>query len=385
MKMKKRVGVHGFATNCLLVFLILVSGIACNNSNQYSEKVDEIVQRYVDQGRFNGCLLVVKNQKVIYNKAFGLANPETNEALTLNHRLRLASVTKHFTGVAIMILKEQGKLNFDDDIRKYLPELPYEGITIRQVLSHNSGLPDYGDLLENHWDTIHAGTPERKIANNYTVLDLLVKYQPPVLFAPGENHQYSNTGYNLLALVVERASGETFQDFMMESVFKPSGMNHTFVNAADGSLPDELRARGFREAKDESGYYICDEHYQNGMFGDGGIYSTARDMLLWDQVLCSAELVSQETLQEAFSKSKLNNEEEVEYGFGWSVFEDERGDFFAHGCGRAGFSTFMLRDYQNGNAIVQLCNGPGIRRGELAFAIYELLHNGEYTLPETEK
>jgi len=362
--------------NWFLCFLIL-SVVACNFSNPYSDKVDELVQQYVKQDKLNGCILVVKDHQLIYKKAFGLANPETGEVLTLNHRLRLASVTKQFTAMAIMILKEQGKLDYDDDIRKFLPELPYEEITIRQVLSHNSGLPDYGELLENYWDTIHAETAQRKLANNYAVLDLLVEHQPLVLFAPGEDHKYSNTGYNLLALIVERVSGLSYQDFMKANVFGPAGMKNTFVNAADEYLPSELRARGFRESKDGNGYYICDEHYQNGMFGDGGIYSTIGDMFLWDQVLYTDKLVSQESLLEAFSKSKLNNGAEVGYGFGWSVIEDERGDFVAHGGGWVGFSTFIVRDYQNGNAVVQLCNRPGIRRGELAFSIYELLHVGE--------
>jgi len=367
------------------VFLLLAvfsfSGTSLK-SQTTADTIDHLVQRYIDLGKFNGSILVVKDHEIIYDRTHGISNPETNEQLTPAHRYRLASVTKHLTGVAIMILKEQGKLDYDDDIRIYLSELPYDGITIRNLLTHSSGLPDYGQLLDRYWDTVHRGSPDRKIACNYNVYDLLVAHHPPTLFNPGEKRQYSNTGYNLLALVVEKVSGQTYHEFMKNKVFDPAAMNHSFVNAPDGKLPDYLRARGFREDPVTGKSVLSDQHYQNGMFGDGGIYSTIGDMARWDVALYTDNVVNQEILKEAFAKSFLNNGEAQNYGFGWSILESPNGDFVAHGGGWAGFSTFFLRDYQNGNMVIQLTNRPGIRRGALVFAIYDILRGKAVELPK---
>ncbi len=325
--------------------------------------------------------LAAQNREVIYECVHGIADPETGELLTRDHRFRLASVSKQLTGVAVMILKEEGKISFDDEIKKFLPELPYEGITIKHLLTHTSGLPNYGALPDKYWDPENRNSIRRKTATNENVYEYLLKHAPPAVFNPGDRYKYCNTGYNLLALIIEKASGMFFQEFMQTSVFNPAGMKSSFINAYDGSLPDVLRARGFKLNPDMTGYVISDRHYQNGMVGDGGVYSTITDMFRYDQALYGNDLVKQETLQEAFSGAKLNNGEKTDYGFGWSIFSDSRGNILAHGGAWAGFSAFFIRDYENGNTIIQLTNRPGIRRGELAFAIYEILHGGEYRMP----
>jgi CubicO group peptidase (beta-lactamase class C family) len=357
---------------------------ACSEKDQLDKnnEIDSLVNKYIELDKFNGSLLVIHNYKIIYERIYGIANPSTNEQLTPDHRFRLASVTKQFTGMGIMILKESSKLDYSDGINKYLPEFPYDGITIKHLLTHTSGLPDYGSLLDQYWDTTNTIIRNRKIANNYNVYDYLIKYHPPALFSPGEQYKYSNTGYNLLGLIIEKASGLTFQKFMKTKVFEPLEMTNTFVNTPDGILPDELRAHGFKINPANTGYLEFDWHYQNGMFGEGGIYTTAKDMYKYDQALYTNALVSQETLKEAYSPWKLNDGKDVNYGFGWSLIDNERGNFVAHGGGWVGFSTFFLRDYHHGNTIIQLTNRPGVRRGELAFAIYEILHGGDYVMPK---
>ena len=367
-------------------FIFLFVGWSCLTVSKEQQArvaaIDTLVKKYIEFDKFNGCLLVVHDHQIIYESVHGVANPETGELLTREHRFRLASVAKQFTGIAIAILKEDGKLDYNDRIRKFLPELPYEDITIRHLLSHTSGLPDYGSILDQNWDTPHVNTQDRKIANNYDAYENLIKHHPPALFRPGDRYKYCNTGYNLLALIIERASGQTYHEFMRTRVFEPVGMKGTFVNAADGTLPDTLRACGFKSNPGATGYADIDWHYQNGMFGDGGIYSTIEDMYKFDQALYGSTLVSQRTLNEAYSCSILNDGKKVDYGFGWSIIHDNRGDFVAHGGGWAGFSPFFIRDYRNGNMIIQLTNRPGIRRGQLAFSIYEILHGGKYEMPD---
>jgi len=370
----------------LICFLLTLIWYSCSTGTQEQQEkaktIDVLVKKYIELDKFNGCLLVVMDHQIIYERSYGIANPVTKEQLTPDHRFRLASVTKQFTGIAITILKERGKLGYDDNIRMYLQELPYEGITIRHLLTHTSGLPDYGSLLDQYWDTTVESKRDRKIANNYTVYEHLNRHRPPVLFQPGEQYKYCNTGYNLLALIIERVSGQTYQEFMLKNVFEPLEMESTFVNDGDGTLPENLRARGFRYNLEDTGYVDIDRHYQNGMFGDGGIYSTVTDMFKYDQALYKNTLVSQKSFQDGVTASKLNNGEEIDYGFGWSLIKNDRGKFVAHGGGWNGFSTFFLRDYHHGNMIIQLTNRPGIRRGELTFAIYEILHDGQYDMPK---
>ncbi len=362
------------------LFLVILLGLVSSCSTFTKEekikidKIDSLVNHYTDMGIFNGCLLVVYDHKVIYSKAIGLAICETGEPLTSDHSFRLASLTKSLTGVAIMILKEQGKLDFDDDVKDFLPDLPYEGVTIRHLLNHTSGLPNYIDLVDKYWDTLHINSADRKVVNNYDVYEMLVDYPPPVLFQPGDGYRYCNTGYSLLALIIERVSGNTYHEFMKRYVFDPLEMDNAYVNAIDGKLPESKRAVGFGISMEDGSCVEHDWNYQNGLFGDGGILASVNDLYKYDQALYTEKLVSNETLMEAFSVSGLNNGDEVEYGFGWSVIPDERGTFIAHSGAWLGYRSFFLRDYKNGNTVIQLCNTVGIRRGQLGFPIYEILH-----------
>jgi len=372
----------------LICYLFIISGsISCGNSSSSKpkstkKKIDELVSKYHEIGQFNGCLLVVENGKVIYNKAFGVANFETGEPLTIDYRFRLASVTKQFTGMAIMILKEEGKLDFDDNIQKYLPDLPYENVTIRNLLTHTSGLPDYLGLMDKYWDTAHIDITEKKVATNSDALEFLIKYHPPIEFVPGERYAYSNTGYNMLALIVEKASGMTYHDFMQTNIFGPLGMTSSFVNTSDGILPEENRAIGFRLNPDGITFENSDFHYQNGVFGDGGIYTTTGDMFKWDQAIYNGTLVSKETWDQATSPTILNDNSPENYGFGWSLIPMENGLVVAHGGGWVGFRTFNLVDLENKNAVVQLCNTPGVGQGNIVFSIYDILHGKEVEMPK---
>lgn len=369
-----------------VILLLLLPGVflVCQScdTRRKAERIDELVNRYHEFDKFNGCVLVAEGEDIIYENALGFSNVDKSEKLTPDHGFRLGSVAKQFTAMAVMILQEQGMLNYGDDIRQYIPELPYERVTVRHLLTHMSGLPDYTSLLEQYWDTMNIGLPARKIATNHDALNLLVKKQPPVEFNPGDRHKYCNTGFMLLALMVERISGQTFQAFMESNVFRPLGMNSTYVNDPSGILPGKQRAHGLELNREGTGFLPKDYHYQNGMYGDGGIISTVEDMFKWDQVLYSDGLVSESTLNQAFAPAILNDSSTVDYGFGWSIVPYEDGIAVAHGGGWLGFRAFILRDITAEKTIIQLCNMPGIRKGELAFTIWRILHNKEYTLPK---
>jgi len=364
--------------------VLALFGAACTSDAPGPEAaIDALVDRHIELDKLNGSLLVAMDREIIYERVHGLADYSTGEELTIDHRFRLASVTKQLTAVGVLVLVQDRQLALEDSVERYLPGFPYPGVTIRHLLTNTSGLPDYGGLLESHWDVAQADTGRRKIVTNRDVYDILLEEAPPAEFEPGERYAYCNTGFNLLALIVEEVSGQTFPEFMRTRVFGPAGMKDTFVNASDGTLPTERRARGHGPDEAGRGWVVADEHYQNGLYGDGGVYSTVRDLFRYDQALYDGSLVRPDLLEEAVSQARLNDGTMSDYGFGWSVITDERGDFVAHGGGWAGFSPFFVRDYHNGNTVIQLTNRPGIRRGELAFAIYEIMHGGEVELPET--
>lgn len=371
-----------FITILLFLGFIIIPACQSKLTQEKINKIDELMNWYYGIGKFNGCVLVAENGRIIYQKAFGYTDHNRNNKLTLNHGFRLASVSKQFTAMAVMILQEQDKLSYEDDIRMYLSELPYKNMTIRHLLTHTSGLPDYAALLEEHWDTANKGYSKRKIASNGDALNALVKYQRPIKFNPGDRYEYCNTGYMLLGLIVERVTGERFQDFMKTHIFQPLGMKQTYVNEPTGILPEKQRAYGFKPNPEGTGYVADDFHFMNGMYGDGGIISTVKDLFKWDQALYRERLVSQATLDEAFTQAKLNDLSKIEYGFGWSVIQMEKGKLLSHGGGWVGFRAGITRDLAAKSTIIKLCNMPDIPRPRLGFIIYDILHGKEIRFPE---
>ena len=245
----------------LLLFVIMFqSSISAQTKEQ---KIDELMTYCYDNGQFNGNILVAEKGKVIYHRAFGIANFNPVDSLQINSQFALASVEKQFTAMAIMILKERGKLNYDDDIRKYLPELSYKDISIRHLLTHTSGLPFYEFIFTQYWD-IDEKDVEKEIADNEDVLAMLANHpsapMPPwfVLFKPGERWQYTNTGYVLLALIVNKVSGEPFEKFLNDNIFEPLNMSRTLVYSAIREDRMENRVYGYRIALNGVDYEYTD-------------------------------------------------------------------------------------------------------------------------------
>ena len=337
------------------------SNVAGANARTQVEQIDRLLSTLDEKGKFNGVVLVSEHSKVIYKKGFGYANYEEKKPNHVESCFRLGSVTKQFTAMAIMILSDRGKLSYEDDIRKYLPSLPYKGVTIRHLLVHTSGLPDYMVLFEDKWD-------KEKLAYKEDVLRLFAEYHPPVDFAPGEKWEYSNTGYSLLACIVERASGETFEVFMQKNIFEPLDMQNTVLATGKKDQPIKNRVFGY-----SSSFENTDYHYLNGILGDGGIYSTVDDVFKWDQGLYNAGLVKKSTMAEALTPYKLNDGSTTgDYGFGWRLYRGDKRDVIAHGGSWAGFRNLIWRDLKNRNAIIILSNNDS-ELEEIKLAIEKIL------------
>jgi CubicO group peptidase (beta-lactamase class C family) len=268
----------------------------------------------------------------------------------------LASVSKQFTAMIIMMLEEKGKLAYDDPVDKYLA-IPYKGITIRHLLTHTSGLPDYQAIMGIHWD-------KSKVAGNPECIEYLNRYAPPALFAPGERYQYSNTGYLLLASIAEMASGKDFTGLCRKWIFRKLKMRDTDLrtpaektslpNLAYGHIYDSVRGRYVRADSFPASDYTI---WLGRREGPGRISSTVQDLLKWDQALYTNKLVKQSTLAQAYVPATLHDGGRSNYGFGWILRTDSTlGRVVYHTGDNPGYKTIIVRYIDQNKTIILLCN-----------------------------
>ena len=332
-----------------LLFLLFVT----NNTFSQQEKLDSLFKAQKD---FSGVVLIAENGKPVYQKAFGYREFADQIPLQTTDIFKLASVSKQFTAMIIMMLKEKGMLKYDDSVSKYL-EIPYKGITIRNLLTHTSGLPDYQDIMDKYWD-------KSKVAGNPDCIEYLNKYAPPKHFAPGEKYEYSNTGYMLLGSIAEKASGKGFIDLCRNWIFRKLKMKSTDIrtleekkatrNFAIGHIYVEERNKWVRADSFPSSNYTI---WLGNRKGPGRVSSTASDLLTWDQALYTEKLVKQSTLHEAFTPMKLNDGTISNYGFGWEIKNDSSfGKIVQHDGDNPGYKTQIIRYIDKRKTIILLNN-----------------------------
>lgn len=322
-------------------------------------RIDSFFEKRFSGGRFNGTVLFAENGKIIYEKAFGYANFDTREKLTDQSIFQLASVSKQFTAFSIMLLKERNMLSYEDTIGKYIYGFPYGGITIRQLLTHNSGLPNYMYFAEEFW-------PDKKIPmKNSDLIWMMKTFKPEKYYDPGKTFFYSNTGYALLATIVEKVSRMHFPDFLRQEVFLPLGMKHTFVLDAEHYPNVESVALGHRPNHRLEAY-----SYQNGVVGDKGVFSNVEDMFRWDQALYNYVLVGRKCQDEAFMPAYKKRGEDHNYGFGWRLTRHEtNGRIVYHGGWWKGYRTYFIRAVDKKRTIIVLSNTSS----HTSFTIKEML------------
>ncbi len=304
---------------------------------------------------FSGVLLVAEDGRIRFNHATGYRRFEDEKKLKKSDIFELASVSKQFTAMIVMMLNEKGMLSYDDLVEKYL-DIPYKGITIRHLLTHTSGLPDYLAVMVAHWD-------KTKVAGNADAIEYLNRYAPPALFAPGEKYSYSNTGYLLLASIAEKVTGRDFVDLCRDWIFKPLKMKSTDIRPLQKKATTENFAAG--HLKDSTGKYVNANRFQEFDYtvwlgnrkGPGRISSTAKDLLKWDRALYTGKLVQPATLEQAFFPMKLNNGTVSNYGFGWEIRSDSAlGKMVLHNGDNPGYSTEIIRCIEKHYTIILLCN-----------------------------
>jgi len=338
------------------IFLLTISSVLGQSK---SEKLDSIFTLLQQNDRFNGSILIAEKGIPIFEKSFGLSNIEQNEKLTNNSIYKLNSITKQFTAMGINILKNQGKLHLNDNLSKYIPELKfYKNVTIQNLLNHTHGIPDYKVLFEEKWD-------KNKIATNKDIINLFEKYQPQKHFQPGEKFLYGSIGYELLAVIIERASKQTYSDFLNQNIFLPLKMENTFdyhklenlstnLNIAYGYIySEQLQKREHPELLEKYNEVV----WSKGIYGSGSIYTTTADMLKWDRALYDTNFVTKNDLDQIYKATIMNNGEEINYGFAWWLIEKENvGKIVFHAGNSNGFETHFERHIDSDKTIIILQN-----------------------------
>ncbi len=301
------------------------------HAQSIDKKIDGLIANEFNYSDGPGAVfMVAKGGKPIYKKAFGKANLELGIDLTTNNVFQLASMTKQFTAVSVLMLEEQGKLNTQDSISKYIPDYPNGNkITIHHLLTHTSGIKDFTKMKSL-----------KDIAQKEMSPKMMVDFfkDEPVDFAPGEKFEYNNSGYVLLGYIIELTSGVSFEEFVEEYVFKKIEMNQSDY-ASDRKI---IKDRAYGYQKKESGYVNKTIINYSVPYSSGALMSSLSDMLKWQNALTQNTLLKPETLKKAFSKSKLRNGEEIAYGYGWHIREINGIESREHGGSIFGFKTMAV-------------------------------------------
>ena len=339
----------------IVSFLIAICCLQATNAQQ-SHQTGGLAADTSVKKIFSGVVLLADSGNIWFEKATGYRDFSTKKPLLATDIFELASVSKQFTAMIIMQLKEQGRLDFDDSVSHFL-RIPYHNITIRHLLTHTSGLPDYQSLMDSHWD-------KSKVAGNDDIIQYLNKYAPLSIFPPGERYEYSNTGYVLLASIAEKASGKDFTQLCRDNIFIPLGMIDTDIRTHEEKRILDNLALGHIYQTDGGDYRHADSFPQSNYTvwlgkreGPGRISSTARDLLKWDQALYASVLVADTILTQAFQPMRLNDGRLSPYGFGWDLCVDKvLGRIVGHNGDNPGYKTQIIRCIDTRQTIIIFCN-----------------------------
>jgi CubicO group peptidase (beta-lactamase class C family) len=295
----------------LVLFFTALSNLIYAQQKKGDKAIAGEAENYLNaltrQERFSGAVLISRSGKIVLNKGFGFANREFDVPVTKQTKFRLASVTKQFTAAAIMILQQQGRLKTGDLICKYIDDCPasWQAVTIRHLLNHTSGITEFGKPPQPANDDF-----KRKPMTRAEVLARAKTFTPD--FAPGEKFAYSSQGFLLLGIIIEKASGKTYEDFLKENIFQPLKLENTGLDNQKTIIKN--RASGYARAKDGS---LTNFDYFNldYLFSAGGLYSTVEDLYLWEQSFYTEKLLNQKSREEMLTAGLENT------GYGWEIFQ----------------------------------------------------------------
>ncbi len=357
-------------TSLLLILFVSTASFAQDKAKQ----IDDLMRKYVDNSKFNGTVLVAESGKVIFKKGYGMANMEWAIPNAPDTKFRLGSVTKQFTSMLIMQLVEQGKIKLDGKITNYITDYPKatgDKITIHHLLTHTSGIPNYTGFP--NFETTLSRNP-------YKSTEFIKKFSElPLDFEPGSTYSYSNSGYFLLGVIIEKVTGKTYETVLQESIFNPLHMNNTGYDMHATILPK--RATGYE--KRGVGYVNASYLDMSIPYAAGSLYSTVKDLALWDKALYTDKLLS------ASSKAIMFTPYKSGYAYGWGVGKTKVGQFkdsvqvIQHFGGINGFTTALSRLPKDKHFVVLLNNTGGANLGVMQDNIFRILYNQPIDPPKT--
>jgi CubicO group peptidase (beta-lactamase class C family) len=352
----------------LVVFFVFVANPLSGFASDALDRIDALLARYQELGLFNGSALVADHGRVVIKKGYGLANMEWGIANTPDTRFRLGSITKQFTATLIMQLVEQGKIDLSAPVTRYLPDYPArtgDRITIHHLLNHTSGIVGYTEIPAFGVTVRNPYAPAKFVDEFFAKLDLL--------FEPGTKFSYSNSGFFLLGVILEKVTGQPYERLLRERIFLPLAMNDSGYDSTQPLL--SKRAAGYDKRFDGS-YANTAYLDMTQPFAAGSLYSTVEDLYRWDQALYA------DTVLSAKSKERMFTPGLSDYGYGWTITKKGGVTTIEHGGGINGFNTFITRNPDSKRLTVLLNNTGGAPLAEMAEAIRAILDGKEPTMPK---
>jgi CubicO group peptidase (beta-lactamase class C family) len=344
-----------------LIFRKSVQSKSIDKSKFESEVTLLLTEKYIKNElmSFNGSLMILDNGKQIFKKNCGYADFLSKTKINDSTLFDLASISKQFTALAILLLEEKGKLQLSDSVQKFISDFPFQGISIKNLLTHTSGLPEYMGLMKKFWD-------KSKFASNYDVIEVIRKHKPKVLFSPNERFEYCNTNYVILSLIIENISGQSYAQFLKENIFNPLGMLQTRVY-------NTRRAKGEQIVNCSNGYVYSHESkkyispdsskkyeeviYLDAITGDGNINSCLQDLLIWENELLEPKIINNGIIQKAMANHILKDGKLSNYGYGFFLTGGGNSEpLVYHTGGWPGYVCIVMNFFQQKKQIVILSN-----------------------------
>ena len=356
---------HKFTTACTALVLAALGSvsIAAGSGDEKTRRVDALFKHW-DRSDSPGCSLgIVREGRLIYEHGYGMANLEHDIPITSETVFRIASTSKQFTAMSLLLLEQDSALSLDDDIRKYLPYMPDYGrpISIRHLVQHSSGIRDYEGI------TSLQGVADEDAYIQQEVLELLAR-QKALNFAPGERFLYSNSGYVLLGEIVARVSGKTLRQFVDERIFRPLGMRVSMIRD-DHTEMIENRASGYAPLED-GGFRSAESHFD--LVGDGNVFTTVRDLYRWDQNFYHHKIGGENAAESQHETLVLNDGRNIPYAAGLEIGAYGALRFVAHSGSWVGFKAQLLRFPEQRFSVICLCNDESANPTALALQIADL-------------
>ena len=326
-------------------FSIPVQHYSKNSTKNVSHKLDSLLNRINKRHDFHGAVLVAKNKKIVYQNQVGYADFRKKTPLNSESVFQLASVSKQFTAAAIMQLKEKSKLKLTDSVNAYFPDFPYKNITIRNLLNHTSGLPKYFWVAEHEWK-------ENKPPTNKDLMEVLPISKAQRFFKPGRNFDYSNTGYFVLASIIEKVTGISFNQYLQKNIFEPLNMRNSYVYSYQNDTIRKNQLKGYRLYRGWKHIKIGNT-VNDAIVGDKNVYSTLEDLFKWTYGLNSGGLITQESLDLMYTKGETIYGRKVPYGFGFRLDGSDKKNIYHYGKWN-GFSTALTNYLEEDMVVIVL-------------------------------